>query len=186
MNIFENGPTFEIFVPLAMATTRKELLSSFAINSVVRGYHVYKDIWISAHGEELQCQHETGNVHDLYAVSVMRRGNIVRHVSRKISTLCNLFIRKGGRINCVMTDNRQYSADLPQGGLEIPCQLVFSANHEVIDKTRRLLQCTCTAMTEVADKKLEPEEPVTNSDTPSAEVSYDSPSVEIEISLMRK
>ena len=65
MNIFKNGATFEIFVPLAMATTHKELLSSFAINSVVRGYHVYKDIWTSARGEELQCQRETGNVHDL-------------------------------------------------------------------------------------------------------------------------
>ena len=40
--------------------------------AVVRGYHVNKDIWTSAHGEELQYQRETGNVHDLYAVSVMR------------------------------------------------------------------------------------------------------------------
>ena len=118
-NIFENGSIFKTFVPLAMATTCEELLSSsFAINSVVRGYHIYKDIWTSARGEELQCQHETGNVHDLYAVSVMRRGNIVRHVSCKISTVCNLFIHKGGRINCVITANHQYSADLPQGGLK--------------------------------------------------------------------
>ena len=90
--------------------------SRLVINSVVRGYHVYKDIWTSARGEELQCQRETGNVHDLYAaVSVMRRGNIVGHISRKISTVCNLFIRQGGTITCVITGNRQYSADLPQG-----------------------------------------------------------------------
>ena len=51
---FKISPTFEIFVTLAMATTCKELLlSSFAINSVVCGYHVYKDIWISACGKEL-------------------------------------------------------------------------------------------------------------------------------------
>ena len=42
MNIFENRPLL-IFVTLAMATTCEELLSSsFAINSVVHGYHVYK------------------------------------------------------------------------------------------------------------------------------------------------
>ena len=40
--------------------------------SVVCGYHVYKDIWTSAYGEKLQYQRETWNVHDLYAVSVMR------------------------------------------------------------------------------------------------------------------
>ena len=82
MNIFENRPTFETFIiPLAMVTTCEELLSSsFAINSVVRGYHVYKDIWTSACGEELQSQRETDNVHDLYAVSVLRRGNIVGHI----------------------------------------------------------------------------------------------------------
>ena len=78
-----------------MATTGEELLSSsFAINSVVRGYHVYKDIWTSTRGEELQCQRETGNAHDLYAVSVTRRGNIVRDVSHKFSIVCNLLIRK--------------------------------------------------------------------------------------------
>ena len=89
-----------------MATTcEHSLSSSFAINSIVHGYHVYKDIWTSVCGEELQCQCETGNVHDLYAVSVMRRGNIVGHVSRKISTVCNLFICKGGRIICVITGN---------------------------------------------------------------------------------
>ena len=38
--------------------------------SAVRGYHVYKDIWTSANGVELQYQREIGNVHDLYAVSI--------------------------------------------------------------------------------------------------------------------
>ena len=47
------------------------LSSSFAINPVVRGYHVYKDIWISVHGKELQCHCESGNVHDLQTVFIM-------------------------------------------------------------------------------------------------------------------
>ena len=50
----------------------------------VHGYHIYKDIWTTVCGEELQCQCEVGNVHDLYAVSIMQCGTIVGHVSWKI------------------------------------------------------------------------------------------------------
>ena len=64
------------------ATYEHSLSSSFAINSVVYGYHIYNDIWTSARGEELQCQCEAGNVHDLYAVSIVRCGTIVGHVSQ--------------------------------------------------------------------------------------------------------
>ena len=43
-----------------MATMCKHLhLSSFAINAVVCGYHIYKDIWTSVHGE-LQCHRKNG------------------------------------------------------------------------------------------------------------------------------
>ena len=49
-------------------------LSRFAINSIVCGYQVYKNIRTSSVRGELQCQRETGNVHDLYAISVMRHG----------------------------------------------------------------------------------------------------------------
>ena len=139
--------------------------SGFVINSVVRGYNVYKDIWTSARGEELQCQRETGNVHDLYAVSVMQRGNTVGHFSRKISTVCNLFIRQGGTITYMITGNRQYSADLPQGALEIPCQCVFNGNNKVVHKAQKMLQqftadstAATAAKTEVtAEVKLEPQ-----------------------------
>ena len=67
---------------------------------------------------------------------------------KKIATICNLFIHKGKNNLC---DNRlqQYSADLPQGGLEIPCQLVFSGNHKVI----KLGNLQFTAKAKVADKK---------------------------------
>ena len=34
-------------------TSEHSLSSSFAINSIVCGYHIYKNIWTSVHGEEL-------------------------------------------------------------------------------------------------------------------------------------
>ena len=56
--------------------------------------------------------------------------NIVGHVSRHISYICTLFICKGGVLNCLITGSRQYSRDLPQGGMKIPCQYIFSGNED--------------------------------------------------------
>ena len=38
---------------------------TFSIETVVRGYHVYKEIWEAAIREvELPCEREIGNAHD--------------------------------------------------------------------------------------------------------------------------
>ena len=104
----------------------------FRMDSVIRRHiyiyiYIYKDIWTSFVGEELQCQREVGNIHDIYAVSVVktirRRDTIVGHLPRQISTICHLFLRKGGIITCIVSGRRQYSTDLPQGGLEVPVSL---------------------------------------------------------------
>ena len=92
--------------------------------SCVRGCHTYKDIWNAALGDELQCQRETGNSSDLYAVAVLKDSTIVGHLHRKISRICMLSMRRGGTIACLVNGRRKYSADLPQGGMEIPCILL--------------------------------------------------------------
>ena len=48
-------------------------MNSYTIETVVRGYHVYWDIWEAAVGQILPCQRERGNVHDPYAVAVVNR-----------------------------------------------------------------------------------------------------------------
>ena len=45
----------------------------------------------------------------------------------------------GGTISCKVTGPKQYSADLIQGGLEIPCHLILSASKELVDKAKKLL-----------------------------------------------
>ena len=40
-------------------------------------------------------------------------------------------MRHGGTINCSVDGSRQYSSDIPQGGLEIPCILTFTAQSSV-------------------------------------------------------
>jgi len=88
-------------------------MATCAIDSVVHGHHVYKDIWTPFLGEELQCC-RAGNVHDLHAVAMNKPGTgTVGHVKREISVPCDVFILGGGVITCVITGNRQYSLDNP-------------------------------------------------------------------------
>ena len=110
------------------------MVHAFAVASVVRGYHEYKDVWSAPiDGIELPCEREPGNPRDTSAVAVIERSPsgtelTVGHVPRLISTICSIFIRRGGSLVCVVTGARQYSTDLPQGGLEIPCRYIFRTN----------------------------------------------------------
>ena len=72
-------------------------------------------------GEEPSCRREPTNREDRFAVAVVKDSNIVGHVPKKISSICSLFLRQSGSIICHVTGNRQYSSDLPQGGLEVVC-----------------------------------------------------------------
>ena len=114
----------------------EEAEEEFVIDSMVRGYHVYQDVWTPAVGERLQCVREEDNAEDRYAVAVTRDGVTVGHLPRRISTLCLLFIRRGGVIRCSVTGHRRYSRDLVQGGMEIPCQLTFVGMGKEIKKIR--------------------------------------------------
>ena len=61
------------------------------------------------------------------------------HVPRLISTAWLLFLRiETNTIKCRITDLCQYSADLPQGSLEIPCKLIFRGDKEKITKVKKL------------------------------------------------
>ena len=115
---------------------------------MIQGYHEYKRIWDDpVDGDELECKREIGNSHDTHAVAVQKvidgEEKTVGHVPRKISAICSLFIRRGGTINSRVDGHRRYSADLPQGGLEIPCILTFVANnHKEGEKAKQLIEST--------------------------------------------
>lgn len=102
--------------------------TSFTMDSCMRGFHIYKEVWEPTE-ELLTCSREPSNVHDPYAVSMKTRENvIVGHVPRVISSLCNIFIAQGGTLECRVTGHKRYSVDLPQGGLELPCELYFTSS----------------------------------------------------------
>ena len=84
---------------------------------------------------------EPDNREDRYAVAVMNGTNIVGHVPRRISYICNIFLCHSGSIICRVTGPRQYSWDLEQGGLEVPCEFRFySEDQERVKKSRELLE----------------------------------------------
>ena len=88
----------------------------------------------------LQCEKEKGNSHDLYALA-MKKGIqlLAMCLALAISTLCSLFLSRGRIITCTVTGIIKHSDDLPQGGLEVPCQLTFRGDQPAIDKVKKLL-----------------------------------------------
>ena len=113
-------------------------LTDFELSGCIRGYHVFQHIWESEVGETLVREREPSNVNDRYAVAVIRDGVIVGHLPQKISRVCSLFLLRGGSINCTVIGGRRYSADLVQGGLEIPCNLHFRGMQKEINKLKKL------------------------------------------------
>ena len=73
-------------------------------------------------GETLSAEREPDNVHDRNAVALYSDDLKVGHVPMKISSLCNSFLTRGGSIQAVVAGSRQFAADLPQGGLDVPCK----------------------------------------------------------------
>ena len=112
------------------------MVEEFEMNSCIRGYHVYQDRWLPIIGERLECRRESGNPRDRYAVALCKGGEIMGHVPRYISTLCSLFIRRGGAVYSIILGGRQYLRDLPQGGMEIPCRLHFVGNRGELKKVK--------------------------------------------------
>ena len=73
---------------------------AFSIDSVVRGYHIYKEIWDADIGSELACYQESSNSEDRYAVALMDDEHVVGHVPRTVSFICHLFPIHSGVILC--------------------------------------------------------------------------------------
>ena len=117
-------------------------MEELEVASCVRGFHIHKDTWVPVLDEVLQCSRETQNSRDRYAVAVVKNTTVVGHLPSKISKICSLFIRRRGTIDCKITGARRYSVHLLQGGLEIPCRLIFSGNKKDVQKLKIIFHKT--------------------------------------------
>ena len=138
------------FVIVSRSPSRSKM-ASFSVEAMVRGYHVYQDIWTAVIGEEFPYKREAGNTFDPFAVAVTRGDTniVIGHVPRRISTVCSLFLRKEGSITCQVTGHRRFSEDLVQGGLEIPCVLRFDGDTKVTAKAKKLVEAALSTSTAV-------------------------------------
>ena len=62
---------------VAIASMEDIAGSSFCVEAMIRGYHVYEDIWSAVVGEELPCKRERTNTADPFAVSVVKEETTV-------------------------------------------------------------------------------------------------------------
>ena len=98
-----------ILTNLMLTCSTTTPIMEYRVGSVVRGYHIYQSVWDAIIGESLICVIENDNSNDKFAVAVTRNNTIVGHVPRTFSSLCSIFLRKGGSVMCEVTGRRQYS-----------------------------------------------------------------------------
>ena len=65
------------------------------IQFCIRGLHVYKEVLTPVIEEILICSRESANLHDPFAVKILKSEMIIGHLPRSISSVCSLFFRKG-------------------------------------------------------------------------------------------
>ena len=69
-------------------------------DSVIRGHHIYKDIWTPFVSEILCVEQEAHNTADHFAVAVVKDETVVGHVPHKVLHLVWHFIEHDGTVTC--------------------------------------------------------------------------------------
>ena len=85
-------------------------MSSYRMESCIRGFHIYNEVWTPFIGERLGCARERSNREDSFAVTMKRGTETVGHVPRTIACVCKLFLRQRGSISCEVTGSSRPSA----------------------------------------------------------------------------
>ena len=110
------------------------MATTFRIESTVRGHHVYKAAWSPYIGEELPVQREVNNIHDDFAVAVLKNGNTVGHVSREISRVCWYFLHKSGSEMTRIVNGDRRRSEVDGKGLVVPCVYIFRGKQKHLDR----------------------------------------------------
>ena len=108
------------------------------VQSVVRGFHVYKAICQLEESEKLFCEHEENNKYDLFATKVCQPFDrkIVGHLPIEILRITQFIIACWAIVEAQLTDANYRRSPLVQGGLEIPCLLTFK-----MPATKKTMNC---------------------------------------------
>ena len=93
-----------------------------------RTSHMQRPLYADDRKDTTELQ-TTWQKYDSFAMAVIENDtiNIIGRVPWTISLLCDLFLKNGSTIVCVITGPWLCSRDLENDGLNVPCKLVFSA-----------------------------------------------------------
>ena len=99
----------------------------FEFTCAVRGFHVYRKLWIPEEGQLLNCFHESGNEFDPFTIKVCEHNSEkpIGHLSREISRITKFIIEQGATKDVELTSDHYRRSPLVQGGLEIKCKVTI-------------------------------------------------------------
>ena len=105
----------------------------YHLDSFVRGYPTYKDIWTPRVGDENFClKSESENQHDKFAVAILLEEKVVGHVPINLSKIFHQFLKiPNCTIGCKVTGKRVNR--VAGYGLEIPVQYIFVGAEKVVE-----------------------------------------------------
>ena len=123
-------------------------MQQLEMNCASRGFPVYRDVWQPRRGEILEVEHDYGNVHDPFAISIKASSrarrvamfamfDIVGHLPREISRFCHYFLSYGGSLEARVRDIKPRRSPIPRGGLEIPIILIVKKKRALTTKCSR-------------------------------------------------
>ncbi len=113
--------------------------SSLRVESVIRGYHVYKDDWNPEIGDIFDVEIEETNIHDRFSCAVIVNSQTVGHIPREFSKTVFYFLRNSGLAQGSVIGKRKRSA-VHMKGLEIPCTYEFTAEKRKLHTLKKLLR----------------------------------------------
>ena len=104
------------------------------IDTYVKGYHVYKNIWKPTMNKELETEMEPDNVMDKYAVCVNKNTSTVGHLhlgkNGKFARMIFYFLRadQDAEFKVVITAKKVNPGD--GDGMQVPCKLKISTQEK--------------------------------------------------------
>ena len=110
----------------------------FEIDSYVRGYHAYMDVWQPQVGEVLTLQREPHNPQDQQAVSVVRSGLTVGHVPYNLApSLSNFLKRAFNKETAEITGDKVIRGG--GYGLQVPCIYRLYGPKAYVERAKKML-----------------------------------------------
>ena len=116
---------------------------SFNLDSFIKGYHVYQEVWSPELHEMLSAVQEPRNIVDKYAVSVQRDGEVVGHLMKgkscRFAKTIFYFLSADKKNDCTVVVTGKAINRGDGEGMQVPCTLDFKGHRKWIDILKKEL-----------------------------------------------